>query len=80
MAQTALMTEDEREFDQEPQRMFLVMGGEVEDPRGARFVDLSQIDVRGVFGTYDEAMKAWRAAAQQTVDNAFMKYMIVRLR
>lgn len=71
---------EEREFDQEPQAMFMVMGGEVKDPRGAEFVDLSRIDVRGIFPTYEEAFARWRGAAQETVDNAFMKYMIVRLR
>jgi hypothetical protein len=81
MVLTALgMAGQEREFDQERQEMFLVMGGEVADPRGAHFVDLGRLDVRGVFGTYEEAMKAWRAAAQETVDNAFVKYMIIRLR
>lgn len=70
----------EREFDQEDQPLFLVMGGEVTDPRGAEFVDLTQIDVRGVYGDYDDAFASWRGAAQATVDNAFMKYIIVRLR
>jgi hypothetical protein len=69
-----------REFDQEDQPMFLVMGGEVTDPRGSEFVDLGRIDVRGVFASYDEAFAVWRGAAQETVDNAFIKYMIVRLR
>ena len=71
---------DEREFDQETQPLFLVMGGEVKDPRGAEFVDLKAIDTRGVFASYDDAFNAWRAAAQETVDNAFQKYMIIRLR
>ena len=70
----------ERVFAQEDQPLFLVMGGEVTDPRGAQFVDLDQIDVRGVYGNYDDAFASWRGAAQETVDNAFMKYMIVRLR
>ena len=71
---------DEREFDQETQPLFLVMGGEVKDPRGAEFVDLKAIDTRGVFVSYEEAFTAWRAAAQETVDNAFINYMIIRLR
>lgn len=69
-----------REFDQEKQPLFLVIGGEVKDPRGSEFVDLDRIDVRGVFPDYDKAFAAWRGAAQETVDNAFIKYMIVRLR
>lgn len=73
------MTE-ERQFDQEHQALFLVMGGEVRDPRGSDFVDLAKIDVRGVYASYDEAFSIWRGAAQETVDNAFIKYMIIRLR
>ncbi len=71
---------EEREFDQEGQALFLVMGGEVKDPRGAEFADLSAIDVRGVYPSYEAAFSAWRGIAQETVDNAFMKYMIIRLR
>lgn len=73
-------TIDDRMFDQEAQPLFMVMGGEVRDPRGAEFVDLAAIDVRGVFPSYDAAFNAWRGAAQATVDRAFMKYMIIRLR
>ena len=71
---------DDREFDQEDQPMFMVMGGEVHDPRGAEFVDLSAMDIRGVYPTYEDAFQVWRGAAQATVDRAFTKYMIIRLR
>lgn len=78
--QTRASAKRRGQFDQERQPLFLVMGGEVTDPGGARFVDPSRIDVRGVFATYEEAFAAWRGAAQETVDNALMKYVIVRLR
>jgi hypothetical protein len=42
----------------------MVMGGEVHDPRGAEFVDLSAIGVRGVYPSYDAAFNIWRGAAQ----------------
>ncbi len=71
---------DDRQFDQEDQPLFMVMGGEVRDPRGAEFVDLAAIDVCGVYPTYDAAFNVWRGAAQATVDRAFIKYMIIRLR
>ncbi|MBT4045718.1 MAG: DUF4170 domain-containing protein [Rhodospirillaceae bacterium] len=58
----------------------MVMGGEVRDPRGTEFVDLAAIDVRGVYPSYDAAFNIWRGAAQATVDRAFIKYMIIRLR
>ena len=71
---------DEREFDQEGQPMFMVVGGEVHDPRGAEFTDLSALDIKGIYPSYDEAFNIWRGAAQATVDRAFIKYMIIRLR
>jgi hypothetical protein len=70
----------DRDFDQENQPLFMVMGGEVHDPRGAEFVDLSAMDIRGVYPTYEDAFQVWRGAAQATVDRAFTKYMIIRLR
>jgi hypothetical protein len=51
----------------------MVMGGEVRDPRGAEFVDLSAIDVRGIYPIYDAAFNIWRGGAQATVDRAFTK-------
>lgn len=71
---------DRGQFDKEDQPLFLVMGGEVTDPTGSRFAEPGRLDVRGVFGSYDEAFAAWRGAAQETVDNAFVKFVIVRLR
>ena len=68
------------QFDREAQPLFLVLGGEVTDPRGARFAKPDALDVRGVFARYEDAFAAWRGAAQETVDNALIKYVIVRLR
>ena len=68
------------QFEREDQALFLVMGGEVTSPMGARFVEPGRLDLRGVFGSYEEAFAAWRGAAQETVDNALVKYVIVRLR
>jgi len=33
----------------------------------------------GVYPNYAEAERAWRAKAQQTVDNAQMRYFVVHL-
>lgn len=60
-------------------KMHLVFGGRVSDPMTTDFVDLSKIDVVGVFPDYASAEKAWRAAAQKTVDDAEMKYVLVHL-
>ncbi len=61
------------------QLLHLVIGGELADPRGVTFRDLDQVDVVGVFPNYAEAHKAWQKKAQQTVDNAHMRYFIVHL-
>ena len=47
--------------------------------QGLEFVDLNKIDVVGVFPDYQSAEEAWRAAAQRTVDDAEMRYVIVHL-
>jgi hypothetical protein len=59
--------------------LHLVFGGRVSDPQGLDFVDLAALDVVGLFPDYNSAEKAWRAAAQRTVDDAEMKYVVVHL-
>ena len=61
------------------QKLHLVMGGRVSDPRSLEFSDLSAVDLVGVFPDYASAEEAWRANAQRTVDDAEMKYVIVHL-
>ena len=60
-------------------KLHLVMGGRVTDPRTLDFKDLSSIEIVGVFPDYATAENAWRAAAQRTVDDAEMKYVVVHL-
>lgn len=60
-------------------KMHLVMGGRVSDPQTLDFVDLHKIEFVGVYPDYASAEKAWRAAAQRTVDDAEMRYVIVHL-
>ncbi len=60
-------------------KMHLVFGGRVSDPMTLDFADLSKIDIVGIFPDYASAEKAWRAAAQKTVDDAEMKYVLVHL-
>ncbi|MET0370992.1 MAG: DUF4170 domain-containing protein [Sphingobium sp.] len=60
-------------------KMHLVMGGRVKDPQGLDFVDLNAVDFVGVFPDYASAEAAWRGAAQRTVDDAAMRYVIVHL-
>ena len=60
-------------------KLHLVFGGRVKDPQTLEFADLNAIDVVGIFPDYASAEKAWRAAAQRTVDDAEMKYVLVHL-
>lgn len=60
-------------------KLHLVMGGRVKDPRSLEFENLDAIDFVGVFPDFATAEKAWRAAAQRTVDDAEMKYVVVHL-
>jgi hypothetical protein len=60
-------------------KMHLVFGGRVKDPRGLDFVDLKNIDIVGIYPDYKSAEAAWRGAAQRTVDDAEMKYVVVHL-
>ncbi|OJY60816.1 MAG: hypothetical protein BGP16_06960 [Sphingobium sp. 66-54] len=55
------------------------MGGRVKDPQKLVFDDLGTVDLVGVFPDYASAEAAWRAAAQRTVDDAEMRYVIVHL-
>ena len=59
--------------------LHLVFGGRVTDPQTLDFADLSQIDLVGLFPDYASALKAWRAKAQATVDDAEMRYVVVHL-
>ncbi len=58
--------------------MFIVLGGELKQLNGPlEFRDPSSVEYVGAYGSYDEAVKAWRAKAQQTVDNAHARYFII---
>lgn len=61
------------------QRLHLVFGGELKDPRGVEFVDHSTLDIVGIYPNYAEALRAWRAKAQTTVDDAHRRYFVVHL-
>ena len=60
-------------------KLHLVFGGRVSDPQTLDFNDTASLDVVGIFPDYASAEKAWRAAAQRTVDDAEMKYVIVHM-
>ncbi len=61
------------------QLLHLVFGGELSALDSSEFKDLSALDIIGIYPNYAEALKAWRGAAQRTVDNAQMRYFIVHM-
>jgi hypothetical protein len=61
------------------QLLHLVFGGELSHLDSTEFKDLESLDIVGVYPNYATAYAAWRAKAQQTVDNAQMRYFIVHL-
>ena len=61
------------------QLLHLVLGGELTNIEDVEFKDLDKVEIVGVFPNYATAYAAWRAKAQQTVDNAQMRYFIVHL-
>jgi Domain of unknown function (DUF4170) len=66
--------------DSAPQQLLhLVIGGELVSLDKNEFKDLDKVEVVGVFPNYATAYVAWKAKAQQTVDNAHMRYFIVHL-
>ena len=61
------------------QLLHLVFGGELTHPSKVEFADLSRLDIVGIFPSYAEAYKAWRAKTQLTIDDAQVRYFVVHL-
>ena len=61
------------------QLLHLVFGGELERIDAVEFRDLDRLDIVGIYPNYASAYAAWKTKAQQTVDNAQMRYFIVHL-
>ena len=61
------------------QLLHLVFGGELSNLSTVEFKDLESLDIVGIFPDYASALAAWRGKAQQTVDNAAMRYFIVHM-
>ncbi len=64
---------------QRGQLLHLVFGGELTDLDQVEFRDLNKLDIVGVYPNYATAYAAWKGKAQQTVDNAHMRYFIVHM-
>lgn len=65
--------------EKDGQLLHFVFGGELNELQGVTFRDLQDVDMVGMYPNYEAAHKAWKAKAQQSVDNAHMRYFIVHL-
>lgn len=61
------------------QLLHLVIGGELDNLDEVTFRDLDKVDLVGVYPNYKAAHDVWRRKAQETVDNAHMRYFIVHI-
>jgi Domain of unknown function (DUF4170) len=61
------------------QLLHLVFGGELTSLDTVEFSNLQALDIVGIYPNYAEAYRAWKAAAQRSVDNAHMRYFIVHM-
>jgi hypothetical protein len=61
------------------QLLHMVFGGELTSPTSMEFKDLKKLDIVGIYPNYATALAAWKGKAQQTVDNAHMRYFIVHM-
>ena len=61
------------------QLLHLVFGGELNRIDNTEFKTLDRLDIVGIYPNYATAYAAWKGKAQQTVDNAEMRYFIVHL-
>lgn len=59
------------------QLLHLVIGGELTDLGSTTFKDLTKVEFVGAYPNNAEAVRAWRAKAQSTVDNALMRYFVI---
>ena len=73
------MTDGKTEAPRNKQLLHLVFGGELSSLDSHEFKDLSKLDIVGMFPDYASAERAWRAKAQQTVDNAQIRYYVAHL-
>ena len=59
------------------QLLHLVIGGELVSLDEHVFRDPAKVEFVGAFPSYATARVAWKAKAQESVDNALMRYFII---
>lgn len=59
--------------------LYIVIGGELENISEEHYKDPSQIKFVGFFDSHQAASKEWKAHSQKDVDNAHMRYRIIKI-
>lgn len=59
------------------QLLHIVIGGELKSVDSNEFRDLGKVELVGAYPDYATAHAAWKSRAQQTVDNALMRFFII---
>jgi hypothetical protein len=59
------------------QLLHIVIGGELKSVDSNEFRDLGKVELVGAYPNYAAAHMAWKSRAQQTVDNALMRFFII---
>lgn len=63
--------------EEKAQLLHIVIGGELKSVDSNEFRDLGQVELVGAYPDYASAHAAWKSRAQQTVDNALMRFFII---
>ncbi len=71
------MTDRNTDKKEERQLLHIVIGGYMDDPNKAEFANLEELEYVGAYPNYETARKAWKNAAQRTVDHAHVRYFIL---
>jgi len=61
------------------QLLHMVIGGELSNLEEIEFSNLDEVDIVGLYPNYASAYDVWKTKAQQSVDNAHMRYFIVHM-
>jgi len=67
------------EVIQGAESIYIVIGGELQDFTGQKFINAEKMEFVGIFADYEKAEKAWKSRALETVDNALQRYCIIGL-
>ena len=61
------------------QQLCLVYGGDIVDPTGNVYREPGDLDIQGIYESYEAAYEACQQASFQAVDSALVRYRIVPL-